>query len=307
MNDFTRKDVSFDSHGALCRAWYYLPEQPVLENRDGAPCIIMAHGFGGTRDAGLEPFAERFAAAGLHVVLFDYRHFGASDGEPRQLLSIGRQLEDWHSAIAFARGIHGVDPRRIGLWGSSFSGGHVVVAAAQDGKVAAISSQGPMLDGLATVQNVMRYAGAAYLARSTAVAMRDAARGLVGGEPHYMPVVGEPGELAAMSTPDAKPGYLRIAPAEWHNHFTPRVMLRLGSYRPIRYVRRLPCSALFVACTRDSVVSPETARKAARLAGDAGRLLELDIGHFDIYVDDGFEQAVEAQRQFFLDRLAVRS
>ncbi|MGH8458186.1 MAG: alpha/beta hydrolase, partial [Nevskiales bacterium] len=151
-----REDVEFQSQDVICRAWLYRSQTPVASP---APCIIMAHGLGGTRDAGLQPYAEKFVAAGYVVLLFDYRHFGASDGEPRQLLSIGRQLDDWAAAIHFARGLSGVDPAKIALWGSSFSGGHVLVAAARDGKVAAVSSQGPMMDGLAAALNVVRYAG----------------------------------------------------------------------------------------------------------------------------------------------------
>ena len=91
----TREDIVFDSRGTICRAWFYAPATDVFVNRRGTPCVVMAHGLGGTRDAGLEPYARRFANAGLAVLLFDYRHFGASDGEPRQLISVRRQLADW--------------------------------------------------------------------------------------------------------------------------------------------------------------------------------------------------------------------
>ena len=126
MPTFKRTDTAFTSGNVTCRAWLYTPA-----DADGA-AIVMAHGLGGTRDAGLEPFAERFADNGYTVLLFDYRHFGASDGEPRQLLSIKRQLADWKAAVAHARGLPGVDPDRIGLWGTSFSGGHVLTTATQD-------------------------------------------------------------------------------------------------------------------------------------------------------------------------------
>jgi uncharacterized protein len=96
----TRTDAEFGSQGTTCRAWHYTPDK----NGGGTlrPCVVMAHGFGATRDASLEPYAERFAAAGMHVLLFDYRHFGASDGEPRQLLSVHRQLQDYAAAVGFA-------------------------------------------------------------------------------------------------------------------------------------------------------------------------------------------------------------
>src|SRR5512135_3340958 len=114
----------------------------------------MAHGFSATRDDGLPGYAEAFRDAGFVVVLFDYRHFGASTGEPRQLLDIRRQLEDYRAVIAWARSLDGVDPDRIVLWGSSFSGGHVLVVAATDPRIAAVIAQAPNTDSIASLMLV---------------------------------------------------------------------------------------------------------------------------------------------------------
>jgi len=94
----SRTDVTFPSQGLELAAWSYLPE-----GEGPHPIVVMAHGFSGTRELRLDAYAERFQAAGLGALLFDYRHFGASPGEPRQLLDIRRQLEDWAAAIAHAR------------------------------------------------------------------------------------------------------------------------------------------------------------------------------------------------------------
>src|SRR6478736_8002572 len=113
--------VEFDSGGERIAAVHLAGEGGAFADSQGRrPCVVLAHGFGGTVDSGLIPYAERFSAAGLDALAFDYRHFGASDGEPRQLLSIREQLEDWAEAIAFARSLEGVDPERILLWGSSY-------------------------------------------------------------------------------------------------------------------------------------------------------------------------------------------
>ena len=117
----SRRDVTFASGGDRCAAWVYVPE-----GEGPFACVVLAHGWSGVREQRLDAFAERFASAGYAAVVFDYRHFGASTGEPRQLLDIGRQLDDWRAAIAFARSLPEVDPQRVGLWGSSFSGGHVM-------------------------------------------------------------------------------------------------------------------------------------------------------------------------------------
>jgi pimeloyl-ACP methyl ester carboxylesterase len=135
----------------------------------------MAHGFGATRDASLAPYAERFVAAGLHVLLFDYRHFGASDGEPRQLVSVRRQLQDYAAAFEFARALRGVDPARVAVWGTSFSGGHALVTAATVPGVAAAICQCPMMDGLAAVRRILEYAGPVQLLRLTGHGLLDLA------------------------------------------------------------------------------------------------------------------------------------
>ncbi|MDX1590276.1 MAG: alpha/beta fold hydrolase, partial [Oleiphilaceae bacterium] len=226
--EVTRQDVSFKVKGSAVAGWWYQPGEPVDVP---APCILMAHGLGGTRDAGLEPYARVFAEAGFPVLLFDYRHFGASEGQPRQLISIRRQLADWAAAIAWARSQREVDPARIALWGSSFSGGHVVVAAARDGRIGAVSAQGPMMDGLAAVTHMVGYAGVGTLVKLSALAVRDQLRGFLGREPLYAPIVAPPGETAAMSSEDAQSGYQAIVPEQWRNELAARLALQLPLYR----------------------------------------------------------------------------
>ena len=295
--EMQQTDVRFRVRGDAIAAWWFWPETQVA---DPAPCIVMAHGLGGTRDAGLVPYARVFAEAGFPVLLFDYRHFGDSEGEPRQLVSVSRQLTDWQAAIDFARQQEGVDSDRIALWGSSFSGGHVIVAAARDGRVAAVSSQGPMMDGLAAVTNVLGYAGLGGLTRLSALALRDQVRGVLGRAPLYAPIVGAPGETAAMATDDALPGYKSITPEDWRNELAARIALRLPFYRPVSHAKRLPCPALIITCSEDSVAPPEAAEKTAQRAGFRAELRRYDgMGHFDIYTGEGFKRSSSDQLDFF--------
>lgn len=298
-------DVSFGSGDASCAAWHYVPRVDHLAGSAGSPCIVMAHGFGGTRNAGLEPYAQTFATAGFHVLLFDYRHFGASGGEPRQLIHIRRQLTDWHAAIAHARTLSGVDGNRIGLWGTSFSGGHVVVVAAEDDSVAAISAQAPMLDGFATLQSLVRHAGLSAVAQASLAAMRDQAAAISGASPVMLPIVGAKGEVAGMSTEDALAGYKAITPVDWDNRFCARVMLAVPTYRPIRMVPKLKCPSLFIACSKDLITPPAPVRRAAGIAGDRSHIVELDMGHFDVYRGEGFTASSSSQLDFFCEALAV--
>jgi fermentation-respiration switch protein FrsA (DUF1100 family) len=263
--------------------------------------VVLAHGFAGTVDSGLLPYAERFAAAGFDALAFDYRHFGESDGKPRQLVSIRGQHEDYAAAIGMARSLPGVDPERIVLWGSSYSGGHVVPVAVADGRVAAVIAQVPAMDGLTAVLNVGRYAGPVQLARMTLAGLRDLAASLRGRPPVHLAVVGPPGSMAVMSTPDAEPGMRAIAGQSWRNEVAARIMLVASSYRPGLQADRLPCPILVQIADRDAVAPVKAAQDAAWLATGRAEVRTYPIGHFDIYVGAPFERAV-ADGLYFLGR-----
>ena len=293
-------EVEFKSHGTTIRAGHFLPANDSLKNSAGIPCVVMGHGMGGTRAAGLEPFARRFAEVGLHVLCFDYRYFGTSDGEPRQWLSISKQLEDWAAAIAYARTLPGVDAKRIATWGSSFSGGHSVAAAVADGKIAAVSSQGAMMDGVAALFNLIKQCGVGHALKLSAYGIADVVRGSLGLSRVTLPVVGNPGESAALTTPDSKPGYLKLTPPDWKNEITTSWALTLATYRPNTMTPQLPCPALFCIATNDVVVPPSAMEDGARRAPDKVTVKRYAVGHFDIYVQPAFEQVSKDQAEFFV-------
>ncbi len=291
----TRAEVSFGSRGATCRAWRYTPDG----SDDGRlrPCVVMAHGFGATRDASLEPYAERFAAAGMQVLLFDYRHFGASDGEPRQLLSVRRQLQDYAAAVHFAHALSGVDPKRVAVWGTSFSGGHALVTAANVPGVAAAVCQCPMMDGLAAVMNILQYAGLGQLLRLTAHGLWDVALTPF-GRAHFVPTVGKPGGLAVMTSDDADEGYRRLAPPGFRFEVAARIGLTAGLYQPVRYASRVRCPVLVQVCERDSVAPVAPTELVIRLLGSRGEARRYPIGHFEPYFGVHFERSVADQLAF---------
>jgi len=205
-----RVEVTFCAGDARCAAWFY--PQPASGS---APVVVLAHGFGLVREGRLDAYARRFAAAGLACLVFDYRHFGASEGTPRQLLDISRQLADWRAAIDFARGLPGVDPDRVALWGTSFSGGHVAHLAAERPAIAAVVSQVPY-SGLGGRSGPPRIA---FLARMLLAAVYDELPGRLGRTPATIPLVAEPasagrapwrrrGTFAAFQRPGA-PALLR--------------------------------------------------------------------------------------------------
>jgi pimeloyl-ACP methyl ester carboxylesterase len=298
--------VSFESGGVRCAAIHLVGDGEEFAGEGGArPCVVMGHGFGATVDSGMLPFAERFAEAGLDALAFDYRHFGMSEGEPRQLLSIRRQLEDYAAAIAFARNIDGVDPARIVVWGSSYAGGHVVPVAVADGRVAAVISQVPAMDGVATMLNALRRAGPRGMARLGVLGVRDLLGSLRGREPVTAPAVGAPGSVAFMSTPDAEPGMRAVAGPSWRNAVAARIALQAGAYRPGLQAEELPCPILILIADSDSVAPVKAAQDAAWRATGRAEVRTYPIGHFDIYRGAPFERAVADQLHFLRRHLAA--
>jgi len=292
------KDVTFYSQGTRCAAWLYQPEaeQPL-------PCVIMAHGFGGTRVMRLDAYAQRFAEAGFAVLVFDYRHFGDSEGEPRQLLDIQQELVDWTAAIVFARSLDSIDADRIALWGTSFSGGHVIELAAHDSRIAAVIAQTPFTDGLTTVipqgiRGAMQLSGAG---------LRDLWHAIRKLPPHYIPAIGKPGALAAITAPGSFEGYQAMLPANYDapNQVTARVLLKLTTYRPIKAASRVSAPLLVCICDQDQVTSPRAALKTAHAAPQA-EVRHYSGDHFDIYVGELFEKTVKDQIAFLTLHLMVK-
>lgn len=288
-----REDVSFTSGADRIGAWLYRPT-----GGGPSPLLVMAHGLGAVRTMRLDAYGERFSAAGYACLVFDYRNFGDSEGEPRQLLDIGMQLADWTAAVAYARTIEGIDRSRIGLWGTSFGGGHVIATAARVPGIAAAVAQCPFTDGVASVRAI----NPATVARLTGLALRDVVGALAGRSPVLVPTVGKPGEVAVMTAADAYEGYLRLVPegVELRNEIAARIALRVLTYRPGRLAAKVRCPILFCVCETDSVApAGPTLRYAAK--APRGEVKVYPEGHFAIYVDGAFERAV-ADQIAFLDR-----
>jgi len=264
----------------------------------------MAHGLGGTRDSGLLPFAEAFAAAGLEVVLFDYRSFGASSGEPRQLAAPESHRDDYRAAVRFARELDGVDPHRVVLWGTSWSGGHVVHVAADDPWIAAIISQTPDLDGRATMRWIARAAGARHVGRLGALGMRDLRAARRGDPPVLVPIVGRPGELAVLTTEDALPGYEAIAGPSWRNEIAARAVLHELRNRAVPRMGELRSPILIQVAQKDSLLPGSAAEAGAWEAKGHSEMRAYPCGHFDIYLGEWRERAIADQLHFLRRHLA---
>ncbi|WP_370938098.1 alpha/beta hydrolase [Amycolatopsis sp. cg13] len=290
-------NVSFPVEGDQCAATLYLPanEKP--------PVIVMAHGLGAVREMGLAAYAERFTAAGYACLVFDYRHFGDSEGTPRHLLSPRKQLADWTAAIAYARTLPQVDGDRVVAWGTSFGGGHVLATAASRpaGLVAAIA-QCPFTDGISSALAMHP----ASSAKATAAAVRDVVGHWLGRPPHLIATAGPRRGTALMTAPDAEPGYLALVPpgSDFRNEVAARAVFDILRYRPGRGVGRIEVPTLFAVCEKDSVApAGPTLRYAAR--APRGEVRTYPDGHFAIYQGDPFERVVADQVGFLRRHVPV--
>jgi uncharacterized protein len=299
----TRQAVSFASAGQRCDGWLWRPA-----SSDPLPGLVMAHGLGGIRSAVLPLIAQRFAAAGIAALVFDYRHLGTSEGEPRGLIDIGKQRQDYRAAIAYVRQLPGIDPQRIAAWGTSFSGGHVLAVAADDPRLAAAVLQNPFVDGRAVVAATLRSAGRARAAVLAWQGLRDEARRLLGRTPHRIALAGPPGSLALMTTPDAVPGYASILPADpvgFEAVIPARLVLRLGSDRPALKASQVGCPLLVCVCDQDVLAPPRPAVRVAQKA-PRGELRRYPIGHFDLFGGQWLEEVVGDQLTFLRRTLLDR-
>lgn len=287
-----RETVRFVSGDSTCAAWYH-------PGSNGA-CVVMAGGFAVTRGPGTDRFAARFHDAGFTVLAFDHRRLGDSGGEPRQVVRIGDQLDDWDAAIAFAAGLPGVDPTRIAVWGFSLSGGHVLRVAARHPELGAAVAQSPNADGPAAARNAARHQQPAALLRLAGRGLLDTVGGLLGRPPRLVALAGAPGTVAVLTTPDAVDGAAALDPdhrhPEWRQAVAARSALLVGFYRPGRDAPRVRCPLLVVVGDQDRSALPGPAVRAAG-AAPRGELVHLPGGHYAPFLES-HEEAVAAELSF---------
>jgi len=230
--------------GDQLEAWLYLPE-----GEGPHPVVVMAHGIGAIKAGGLAPFAERFCREGFAAIVFDYRQWGGSTGQPREELSFPRQLEDYSIVIGWAAGRPDIDAHRILAWGTSFAGMYIVELAASDTRLAGAIGQVPLVDRLAAAMMASPGRGLQLLA----AALRDRLGSVFGFPSLYLPGAGRPGELAIGTTEDALFGEKLMTPkdsTEWHNRVAARSLLSFSWRRPVRRAAAVRSCLLFPSKTR---------------------------------------------------------
>jgi pimeloyl-ACP methyl ester carboxylesterase len=280
----------FPSEQSTCSGGLYLPAnaQP--------PVVILGQGFGAERTFGTGGFIKAFVDAGWAVFSFDYRCFGDSQGQPRQLVNPQHHCQDWYNAVQYVRSLQSINNRRIVLWGSSFAGGHVLVTAARIPGLLGVIAQVPFCSS----RSVTKRTTFGGMLKSIGHALLDRLMSLVGRE-HRVALVGRPGEgFAMMSSPGWYEDYMKIAQgsSSWINSMPARGIFSIASYNPIDSADKITCPTLIISGSQDQGVPAESVRATAARIPQCQHI-ELDFDHFDLY--EGFSlhhQAVQLQLDF---------
>ena len=298
-----REDVSFPADdGVTLRGWLYRP--------DGAtgpgPLVVMAHGFSATKEMYLDDFAEVFVAAGLSVLVYDNRNLGESDGPLPGEIDPWRQIDDYRAAITWGSQLDGVDPARIGVWGSSYSGAHVLVVAAIDRRVRCVVSQVPLVSGS---ENARRLVRSDHFAGLRAAFDADRLARYRGEAPAMIPVTwtdspDEPCALPTADTHDFFLGPITQRAKTWRNEVTLRSIEMFVNYEPGAYLPLIgPTPLMMVVAAGDHLTPADIALAGYERAIEPKELLVLPGGHFEAYVGDAFAVSSAAQRGWFLAHL----
>lgn len=277
--------TTFEVDGTPVEGWFFTP----TTTSGPVPVVVVGMGLGYVKSAGAEAYARRFAEAGYAVLAFDYRSFGGSGGEPRQVLSVRRQLEDWDAALAHARTLPGVDADRVVVWGTSFGGGHALTLARRHPELAAAIAQCPFTDGVSSTLAVPPLTAIKVTWR----AVRDVVAHLFRRGPVYTAGSAAPGGTALMTAPDALPAMhvLTAAAPDFDNRLAARAAFEVLRYAPGRRARGITVPVLAAVCEKDTVAPARTALRQLKRAA-AVEVMRYPVGHFDVYTGEPFERVM---------------
>ncbi len=295
---YSKRTLEFESDGETCVGELYLPDRP-----ENPPVVVMAPGLGLWRTFGLPAVAERFAEAGYAAFVFDFRHLGDSEGEPRGLVSPTAQIADYGAAIDAMRDIDSVDANRLVVWGHSLSGGHVLSVAAANFRVAGVIATTPFVDGRSQLKRLLR--DPKQLGKSVAAGVRDTVGHRVGAGREVRIVDDEDG-FGVITAPGAKRAVFDLVDrhADWQNSVPARIFLSLPRYRPITTADEIRCPTLIVGGRGDQITPPTNAATAADMIADS-TYLELPIDHLSAFSDD-LETVVDHQLAFLRSTVGHR-
>lgn len=310
---YIRKDIEFDADGTILRGWLYLPK----DAKQLSPLIIMTHGWGAVKEIYLDLYAEAFARAGFAVLVYDNRHFGASDGFPRQEIDPWAQVRDYRHAITYARTLSEIDRERIGIWGTSYSGGHVLMVGAIDWRVKCVVAQCPTISGSHNIR--LRFPGSALddlhhrLESDRDARGRGERPGMIAITPDLEAWPSKSGSAGADVIKafgnDGAAWFGNMRPdrlATWRNEVTLRTLDLYAEYEPGSYIERIgPTPLLLITGDNDTLTPTDQIVAAYQRAQEPKRLIVLPGGHYDLY-GIGREAGMAAAREWFIEHLGMK-
>ncbi|WP_203363745.1 alpha/beta hydrolase [Bacillus sp. REN10] len=294
--------ITYMSDGIACSGLLYIPSG---EDTATYPAIVMAHGFSLVKEAYLPKYAEKFAEAGLVTLIIDYRNFGESEGENRQHMDPLEQIKDYRHAISWVSSHPNVQEDQIGIWGTSYSGGHVLQVGGLDRRVKAIVSQVPTIRGWIGMEKKMGKENMhAYIEKL--IAYRKAR--YTGAPVEHIPVVSKDNQNCAQTHPEAYPWFTKmskeVAPT-WKNYITLESMEHYLEYFPAANMDIIsPTPLMMIVATEDGITPPDAAIEVFHSkAKEPKKLVKLPKGHFDVYNGETFEAAQQAATSWFVEHL----
>ncbi len=297
-----RRDVTFLSEGMKCAGWLFVPE--ALPAGEKAPGIVLANGFSTIKEIYMKDYAERFAGAGFVVLAFDYRHFGESEGEPRNQLFPNDELQDVRNALSFLATQPEVEPTRLGAWGVSLGGGHVMYLAAFDRRLKAVVAQVPAINQFENFRTMLPPPAFAGLIK---MLNDDRQERYSSGEVRYLKLVAPAGEQALMPE-EAYEFYMTaqstVAPT-WRNEITIESLEKFLEYDPCGPIHMVaPTAVQMIVGEQDAIIPPELAKLAFERAGEPKALKMIPGRHVDMYPGyPYFEDAVTTATDWFVKYL----
>jgi pimeloyl-ACP methyl ester carboxylesterase len=257
----------------------------------------MAHGLAGTRDVGLSAPAERFASDGIAVLVFDYRHFGAGGGLPRQLVDPWTQLDDWRAALAWIATQPGIDAGRLAVWGSSMGAGHALFIAAETPQLGAVVAQAPLID--TAREGEATFYGVGWAARLLLTGWADLAYSAVGGAPILLPAIAPNGGFGMIVDDRAYAAFERLMPSEttYRNAVAARSVFLFDDYNPAVKAASLRMPVLLIASHGDRF-APFAAVESYARGRDNVTVATFEGDHFDVYSPPAADVAIDTAARF---------
>lgn len=298
-HEVTVSGVEFGADGELIRGTLYAPR-----GDHAVPGVVLGHGWSMCAGGDLEDYAQAVARQGLAALTFDFRRLGKSEGVPRQEINPYDQIEDYRTAITWLSSQPGVRPRGLGVWGSSYSGGHVLVVAATDSRVGAVVAQVPTISGYAAA---LRKTHPDKLDALREGFHADRLSRLSGHDPELIQTVGPAGTNVAYPD-EASYRYMTgqgaVVP-EWRNEVTLRSLEMARTYEPGAWIDRIgPTPLLMIAASGDTTTPVDMQLDAFTSAREPKSLLLIDGGHYCAY-QQHFDQTSAAAADWFRTHLAA--